>query len=107
MKHMIAWSMNGTVEFHSDETDIDAIAEDFDSAVSEGFDFMRRGEIDGMSVDEVDDQHVHMWHSAMRNGFDKCYRCGTQRPHTHSWRPRFRDQDREQCSTCFDIRPKP
>lgn len=107
MKHKIAWSMNGTVEFDSDETDLDAIAEDFDSAVSEGFDFMRRGEVDGWSVDEVNDQHIHHWTSVRQDGFDRCFGCGKRRPHTHSWRPKFRDQDREQCSTCFEIRSKP
>lgn len=107
MKHTIAWTMNGTVEFDSDETDIDAIVEDFNSAVYDGFDFMRRGDVDGWKVDEIDDQHVHEWLSGMQDGFDRCYGCRERRPHIHSWRRVFKDPTQQTCLTCYEKRPTP
>lgn len=110
MKHKIDWTMSGTVEFDADETSPEGIAFEFQDAVSEGFDFMRHGEVDGVTVEEVDDEHVHNWLCYRPSTDDRCTRCGATQPHVHSWfTPRTPREGtlptHRRCLRCWDTEP--
>ena len=80
MKHKITWRMEGVVEFDTDETDPRRIADDFDNAQQEGFDFMRYGDCNSFDVIEVDDEHVHNWILSYFKDNEFCPLCSQKRP---------------------------